>query len=136
MAHISIKSIVLVALVALVCSVPIFAHHGTNISYDASKPITLNAVVTDFRYTNPHPQLFFDVTDETGKVTKWAAEIAPTPFTLQQNGWNKSRSIEALKPGTKVTLTLGPSRAGAPIGLLIKAVNEKGEEILSGRNIE
>ncbi len=136
MKDLRMKKTALVAMVVLICSVPMLAHHGTNISYDSSKPITLKAVMTDFRYTNPHPQMFFDVTDETGKVTKWAAEVAPTPFTLQQNGWNKSRSVEALKPGTKVTLTLGPSRAGSPVGLLIKAVNENGEEILSGRNIE
>ena len=106
-------------LVLLLIATPLAAHHGTNISYDSSKPITLKAVMTDFRYTNSNPQMFFDVTDETGKVTKWAAEVAPTPFTLQQNGWNKSRSVEALKPGTKVTLTLGPSRAGSPVGFLI-----------------
>ncbi len=130
------KKMALVALAGLILSGPVFAHHGTNISYDASKPIVLKGVMTDFRYTNPHPQLFFDVTDESGKVTKWAAEVAPTPFTLQQNGWSKGRSMEALKPGTKVTITVGPSRAGTPVGLMMKIVNEQGEELLSGRNNE
>jgi hypothetical protein len=76
--------------------------------------------------------VFFDVTDATGKVTRWAGEVAPTPFTLQQNGWSKSRSIEALKPGTKITITLGPSRVGTPVGVVIKILNEQGEEILRG----
>lgn len=126
------KKILVLTLGLLILSIPVFGHHGTNISYDSSKPVVMKAVMTDFRYANPHPQLFFDVTDETGKVTKWAAEVAPTPFTLQQNGWNKSRSTEALKPGTKVTVTLGPARAGTPVGLLIKVVNEQGEELLRG----
>ena len=88
--------------------------------------------MVDFRYTNPHPQLFFDVTDAAGKITRWAGEVAPTPFTLQQNGWNKARSVEALKPGTKITITLGPSRAGTPVGVVDKILNEQGEEILGG----
>ena len=121
------------AVAILVLAVSVFAHHGTNISYDQSKPITLKGVMTDFNYRNPHPQVFFDVTDESGNVTHWAGEIAPTPFTLSQHGWNKLRSTEALKPGTKITITLGPSRAGAPIGVVIKILNDKGEEILDQR---
>lgn len=121
----------------LILSIPMLAHHGTNISYDSSKPITLKGTMTVFRYTNPHPQVFFDVTDDAGQVTHWAGEVAPTPFTLQQNGWGKARSVEALKPGTKITITLGPSRAGTPVGVVIKILNEKGEEILGGgRNVD
>ena len=32
------------------------AHHGTNINYDRSKQFTAKAVVTEFKYVNPHPQ--------------------------------------------------------------------------------
>ena len=120
----------------LMLSVPMFGHHGTNISYDSSKPVTLKGTVTDFRYANPHPQVFFDVTDDAGKVVHWAGEVAPTPFTLQQSGWGKSRSLEALKSGTKITITLGPSRAGAPIGVVLKILNDEGEELLNARNVD
>jgi hypothetical protein len=117
----------------LILAVPIFAHHGTNISYDQKNPVTLKGTMVDFRYANPHPQVFFDVTDASGKVTRWAGEVAPTPFTLQQNGWSKSRSMEALKPGTKITITLGPARAGTPVGVVMKIMNEQGEQILDSR---
>jgi hypothetical protein len=134
MSDIWMKKMLVVVAGLLTLAVPMFGHHGTNISYDSSKPLVLKAVMTDFRYANPHPQLFFDVTDETGKVTKWAAEVAPTPFTLQQNGWSKARATEALKPGTRVTVTVGPARAGTPVGLLMKVVNEQGEQLLTGRD--
>jgi hypothetical protein len=124
---------VVAAAIFLLLSVSMFAHHGTNISYDQSKPITLKGVMTDFNYRNPHPQVFFDVTDESGNITHWVGEIAPTPFTLSQHGWNKARSAEALKAGTKITITLGPSRAGTPVGVVMKILNEKGEEILDQR---
>jgi hypothetical protein len=110
--------------------VPVGAHHGTNQSYDRSAPITVEGVVTEFRYKNPHPQLFIDVTDKDGKTTPWAIEIAPTPYTLALRGWSRSRSTEALKPGTVVRVTLAPSHAGTPVGLLREIVDPQGVEIL------
>jgi len=35
-----------------------------------------------------------------------------------------------LAPGTEVTLTIAPSRAGTPVGLINKIVNAKGEDVL------
>ena len=34
------------------------AHHGTNISYDHDKPLTLTGTVTEFVWRNPHAQLY------------------------------------------------------------------------------
>lgn len=123
------------ALAALAASLlwlpaPVNAHHGTNQSYDRSAPVTVKGVVTDFKYQNPHPALFIDVVDKDGKTVRWAIEIAPTPYTLALRGWSKRRSDDALKPGTTVTATLAPSRAGTPVGLLRALVSETGEEIL------
>jgi len=116
----------------LVMAAPMFAHHGTNISYDRSKAWTAKAVVTEFRYVNPHPQLYFDVTDEKGTVTHWGAELLPNPAQLIKNGWSKKRSVDALTPGTPITVTIAPSKAGGTVGLLLKAVNDKGEELVPG----
>src|SRR4249920_3967267 len=88
------------------------AHHGTNINYDRSKQFTAKAVVTEFKYVNPHAQLFFDVTDSQGKVTHWSGELLPNPSQLLRNGWTRKRSVEALQYGTKIVVTAAPSRAG------------------------
>jgi len=117
-------------LAVLALCVPMFAHHGTNISYDRSKATTLKGKVTEFRFANPHPQLYIDVTDKDGKVTNWGCEIAANPYQLILSGWNKERSVESLKAGTPVTVTLAPSRAGTPTGEMMKLFNEKGEELL------
>ena len=111
-------------------SVPLVAHHGTNISYDRAAPVTMTGTVSDFWYRNPHPALFVDVMDKEGKATRWTIEIAPTPYTLSRAGWNKRRSEEALKAGTVVTVTLYPARAGTPSGLLQTVKNEHGAAIL------
>src|SRR5262245_33515124 len=75
---------------------PVFAHHGTGVSYDASNPITLQGTVTEFRYANPHPQLFFDVTDAKGNLEHWSGEFYPNPAQLIQGGWGRKRSETAM----------------------------------------
>src|SRR5919199_1711520 len=88
------------------------AHHGTNISYDRSKTWTAKAVITEFKYVNPHVQLFFDTTDDKGKVKHWSGELLPNPAMLLRNGWTRKRAAEALKAGTIVLVTAAPARAG------------------------
>ena len=126
------KILILLALtmaLGLVCA-PLLAHHGSGVSYDQSKAYTVKATITEFRYANPHPQLFFDVKDDKGEVVHWTGEIAPNPAQLQQDGWGRKRSEAALAPGTEVTITLAPSRQGTSVGLINKIVNAQGESIL------
>src|SRR4051812_29717603 len=117
---------------AMACAAPVAAHHGTNINYDRSKQWTAKAVVTEFKYVNPHAQLFFDVTDENGKVAHWSGELLPNPAQLLRNGWTRKRSVEAMQFGTKIVVTVAPSRAGGEAVLVLKIENEQGEELLAG----
>jgi hypothetical protein len=111
-------------------AIPALAHHGTGASYDLSNPVTLQGAVTEFHYANPHPQLFFDVTEANGQVTHWGGEFYPNPAQLIQGGWGRKRSEAALMPGTKITITLAPARAGTKVGAILKLLNEKGEVLL------
>ena len=56
--------------------VPVAAHHGTSITYEVNKTITLTGVVTEFVYGYPHPQVYFDVTDESARFSAGAASSA------------------------------------------------------------
>jgi hypothetical protein len=117
--------------VFLIVSALLFAHHGTATSYDNSKTFTTQATVTEFRYANPHPQLYFDVKDEQGNVAHWSGEIAPNPAQLIQVGWGRKRSEAALAPGTVITITISPSRVmDAHVGLVQKIVGGSGELVL------
>jgi hypothetical protein len=123
------------AIAAFACvwlgSAPLSAHHGTNISYDRSKQFTAKAVVTAFKYVNPHVQLFFDVTDAKGKVRHWSGELLPNPAMLLRNGWTRKRSGEVLKYGTTVLVTAAPARAGGDTALVLRIESEAGEDLLS-----
>jgi hypothetical protein len=112
---------------------PLFAHHGSAISYDMDHPITSKVVITEFRYENPHPTLLFDRVNEQGETEHWVSELLTNPAALMRAGWTKSRSVGALKPGTTVTATFFIGKAGGTNAAVQTMKNEKGEEIVTSR---
>lgn len=100
---------ILTAVLGLYVTGALFAHHGTNVSYQGDKSIVVAGVVTEFSFAYPHVQLYFDVKDESGKVAPWASELPGTPVMLRNYkvGWSKT----AIKPGDQITLTCHPSKA-------------------------
>jgi uncharacterized protein DUF6152 len=109
------------------------AHHGSAISYDTAHLWTTWATVAEFNYLNPHPSMTFDRTTKDGHVEHWVSELLTNPSALARAGWTKSRSVEALKPGTRVKLYIGTSRVGGFSGIVMKIENENGENIVGER---
>ena len=112
----------LLAFVILAIGTPLYAHHGTGTAYDSTKVLTFKGTVTEFAWANPHVQIYFDVKDGSGKVAHWAVETV-SPGKLIRSGWTR----EEVKPGDQVTITLNPSKVGAPIGNLKKLVLPNGK---------
>ena len=83
------------------------AHHGVA-TYDMRNSIVLKGVVTEFKFINPHAEIYFDVKDDKGNVQHWIGE-ATTPNMLARRGWNK----DVLKPGDQVTITGNRSKDGS-----------------------
>ena len=109
------------------------AHHGSAISYDTSHLWSTWATVTSFNYQNPHPSMTFDRTTKDGQVEHWVAELLTNPSILVRTGWTRARSVEALKPGTRVKLFVGTSRAGGTSAIVMKIENDHGESIVGDR---
>src|SRR5262245_63261643 len=128
------KNVLTLTAALVVFSGVALAHHGSGISYDTGHQWTTSHTVTDFNYLNPHPSMTFDRTTKDGKVEHWTSELLTNPSALVRAGWTKSRSIEALKPGTKVKLYIGTSRAGGFDGIVMKIENDKGENIVGERS--
>jgi hypothetical protein len=110
-----LNSLTLLAILFIAGTTMAWAHHGSRISYDLDKKVTVEGVVTELDFVNPHVYFLFDVTEKDGKVTSWAAETLP-PATFAARGWNKN----TLKAGDKVVVTLFPSNTGAARGFLVK----------------
>jgi hypothetical protein len=126
------RPVLLSMILSLAFSISVAAHHGTNISYDHSRTVVFKATLTEFRYANPHAQIYFDVKDDKGNLQHWAGELT-SPYNLAQGGWTKKRSEKELLPGTELTIELWPSKAGTTAGVVTKITNSKGEQILLGR---
>jgi hypothetical protein len=108
---------------------PALAHHG-EAAFDAAKKVTVRATMTDFEWANPHCQLFFNVSDDRGKVQHWSVQ-AINPLMLTRYGWSR----DSLKPGDMVTVIFHPAKNGEMTGLLDKVVLANGRE-LPGRQSE
>jgi len=94
------------------------AHHGSGVSYDLSKLVTMEGTVTEFQWRNPHVYVMYDVKDAQGNVVNWGAETHAPVVCENQDHWTKS----TLKPGDKITIGVFPSKLGSPRGLLAKIV--------------
>ena len=105
-------SIVVIASVA----VPALAHHSATM-FESEKTITVEGVVKQFQFTNPHSWLLVDVKDKNGKVTTWGFE-AEGPSTLQRAGIRPSD----FAAGTKLKITGRPMKDGSPAAIWVDAV--------------
>ena len=98
------------------------AHHSATM-FEQTKTVTVEGVVKEFQWTNPHSWLLVDVTDKSGKVTTWGFE-AEGPSTLQRAGIRPSE----FKPGTRVTMTGRPMKDGRPAAIWVLAVRGDGKK--------
>lgn len=92
------KTLLLIA--AWIVTLPVLAHHGWS-EYDASKVLTLDGVVVESGYENPHTVIKFKTADKT-----WVAVLAP-PFRMEARGISPG----TIKKGLKATVVGYPNRA-------------------------
>lgn len=105
----------------------IMAHHSFSAVYDGNRTISVQGVVTEFRLVNPHALMFVDVTDESGKVSKWTVEFAGR-LNLTEHGWNEHTIVI----GERVTVTGNPMHVGGPRMAFTKLVRPDGTELQPG----
>jgi hypothetical protein len=81
-----------------------YAHHGGG-SFDLSKSITYNGVLTKVELVNPHSWLYFDVTGPDGKVSHHRCEMRSV-HVLRRSGWSK----EQFPAGKAIIVEAAPDR--------------------------
>jgi len=104
-----VMSLIIVGLTLV--SIPTFGHHGTGISYDQNIWVPVTGTVLEFAWKNPHSQLYLAVTDDKGNTVRWGIEMN-SPGVMIRQGWTNHQ----FKPGDQVTVSVHPSRTGAPVG--------------------
>ncbi|HEY5623584.1 MAG TPA: DUF6152 family protein [Gammaproteobacteria bacterium] len=81
------------------------AHHGY--AAYSNEVVTVTGVMTEFRFVNPHVQLYFDVKNEDGVPETWSGTIT-APNKLARGGWTKN----TLQPGDEVQIRGEVARNG------------------------
>jgi len=104
------------------------AHHAFSPVYDGKRTITVDGVVTQFRFVNPHAMMLMEVKDKTGKVETWNVEFAGR-LNLEEAGWN----AQTIKPGEHVKVTGNPAWQSAQRMAFVKLVRADGTQLEPGR---
>ena len=77
---------------------PLRAHHSLAGVYDSSKPVSIEGVVAQFQFINPHPFVTVSVKGDGGKAAEWRLEM-DNRFELEAIGMTS----RTLLPGDKIT---------------------------------
>ena len=112
----------------LTLTTPLAAHHSFASAFDENKPVTVSGVITEVRIENPHSWFYVDVTDPSGKVTRWGFE-GNTPTSLIRAGYKR----DAVKVGAKVTIKGSHARdASANMGAAREIILDDGRSFIVG----
>ena len=95
----------LVVFMSLALAAPTLAHHNYRLKFDDSVEITLEGVVSEVSWANPHITIYLDVTNDDGEVISWALPTA-APGVAGRNGF----SAEVLEAGDKIVISGWPAR--------------------------
>jgi uncharacterized protein DUF6152 len=112
-----------VTFAVLFVSGTLLAHHG-EANYDTDKVTTVQGTVTNFKFINPHVQVFMDVKNGKGEIEKWSGEARSPTMLVRVGGWDK----DTLKPGDIITMSGFRSKNGSNILRLKKIVLADGQE--------
>jgi hypothetical protein len=123
--RVRVLSVLSVAVAGLLFSVGSSAHHGASALYDLSQTVRLTGMVTEFRFTNPHVFIYFEVTGEDGTIVAWSAGLTSRNRLARTDGWNRN----TLEPGERISIVGSPARDGAP-SLWVEQVFVDGEPLL------
>ncbi len=74
-----------------------FAHHSYVAEFDADSPTTIEGIVKEVWFKNPHVRYYIAVTDEDGNVVIWDTRVL-TPVKLVRQGWTR----KTIKVGDRV----------------------------------
>jgi hypothetical protein len=119
------RPLALVVLSIVVATVAVGAHHAFSPVYDDKRTLTVSGVVTQFRFVNPHAFLLLDVTDDTGKTSRWTVEFAGR-LNLSEVGW----TAESLKAGERVSVTGNPTHTASQQIAFVRIVKADGSVLL------
>ncbi len=96
---------VALVIVALAAADGLSAHHSVPVNFDLSRTITIEGVLTEVAWVNPHARFRMNVTNEDGSKVEWLVEMGATN-TMKRAGFPMDR----FKIGDHITIIGNPGR--------------------------
>ena len=109
----------------------LFAHHGSAPHFDFDDLVTLEGVVTEMHFVNPHSWVHLDVVDSDGLTTSWRCELAGA-IQLTRRGWYP----DTLAAGHSVRIVGARARREGNACAMETMTLSDGREVLAGGRIE
>jgi hypothetical protein len=103
--HLAMMRPIAAAIAMMLVGTTMAAHHSIAGVYDSSRKITIEGVVAQFQFINPHPVLLVDVVNRDGAAERWRLEL-DNRHELSDIGVTS----RTLAPGDRVVATGSPAR--------------------------
>ena len=103
------------------------AHHAVEDTYDLSKTVRLNGVISRVEWVNPHARMYVDVMRGDGTMMTWLIELG-TPNTYRRSGFE----MGVLTAGAQVVVDAWPARDGSQSGSIRAVTLSDGRTFSSG----
>lgn len=111
------------ALILEIIAAPVTAHHSFSAVFDADAPVTLDGIVTEVEWTNPHVWIHLDVGDGSNAV-HWAVELGSTNGLIR-SGWSRS----TVKVGDRIRVLGYRAKDGSTRGSVRSITVADGREL-------
>jgi len=115
------RLIALILCFVLLSSLPVSAHHALT-AYNRNQQKTVEGVVKEFRFANPHTRIILLVAAEDGKMNEWDFE-GGSPRRLEPRGFDP----KTIAKGDKVTVSYNPMRDGSIGGFFVGLTTADGK---------
>jgi hypothetical protein len=110
MTKVKVLSFAILVVGLLATGSSLFAHHGDAAYVDKALELK-GAVVTEYKWMNPHSLIKVRYKNEKGEEREWTMEMGSTP-SMTTLGFSKY----TMKPGDVITVLLYPTKNGTSVG--------------------
>ena len=117
----------LVVMLVMFASADTAVAHHSGAMWDSAKTVTLEGIVKEFQWSNPHcwiQLLVKEAGDATGEQQEWSIEMA-APIQVRQGGWKPG----TLKAGDRIRISIHPAHDGSHAGNFVSAVSSDGRPL-------
>ena len=105
-----------------------FAHHSVPVNFDQTREITIEGVLTEVSWLNPHSRFRMDVQEEDGTTVEWLVEMGAIN-TMRRSGFRTDLFVV----GNPVSITGWPGRRDRVIHLNQALLHDGTELICAGQ---